>query len=391
MPTLPSSPVCGRVSPPIHLLARLAQALEDRVPTLAEPETLDYYTALLRMHQSFGAPTQGKLLNYVQRVPLGVVAQITPFNHPLLIAVEKIAPALAAGNSIIMKPSGILSVLPVPGSTTGKELVSHPLVRKVDITAGTATGRALGAIVGGNLAGFTAELGGKAPIVIFDNVDVPSVVNGAAFSSFVASGKTCVCGIRLLVQSGIYNAFVTQFLEKVKSITERMGDRAILMGGEPLEDRSSLRRIRLLTGQFLPADGDHRRMMPYMMEGRLGSVRTGGGRPAKLIENEGVELADDSQYGLAASIWTRNLSRAHQVAAQLQSGLVWVNTHHRNDPSSPWGGMKESGIGRENGTSAAILRFTISHHHTDSRSSSGNSTHEHDDRFGDDVENKRYG
>ncbi|KAI0249943.1 aldehyde dehydrogenase [Lactifluus subvellereus] len=448
-------------APAIHrskVLARLARALEERVPALAEletlqigrairemrtqlgrlPEWLDYYAALLRTHQSFVVPTQGKLLNYVQRVPLGVVAQITPFNHPLLIAVKKIAPALAAGNSVILKPSelapisvlefaqialdagvpsGVLSVLPGPGSTTGKELVSHPLVRKVDITAGTATGRALGSIVGGNMAAFTAELGGKAPIVIFDDVDVPSAVNGAAFASFVASGQTCVSGTRLLVQSGIYDAFVTQFLEKVKSITKRMGDPmnpksmmgsvisahhlqrihnivekrrsgAILMGGEPLKDRSSLDGFDFSRGSFYPPTV----IANVSLEDSLWKEEVFG--PVVVLkkfesENEGVELANNSQYGLGASIWTQNLSRAHQVAAQLQSGLVWVNTHHRNDPSSPWGGMKESGIGRENGIEA--FEAYSQSKSTIVNTAPAQETREHDDWFGDGVENKRYG
>ncbi|KAH9971339.1 aldehyde dehydrogenase [Lactifluus volemus] len=436
-------------APAIHrskVLARLARALEERIPTLAEletlqtgrtiremrvqlgrlPEWLDYYAALLRTHQSFVAPTQGKLLNYVQRVPLGVVAQITPFNHPLLIAIKKIAPALAAGNSVIVKPSelapvsvlefaqialdagvpsGVLSVLPGPGATTGKQLVSHPLVRKVDITAGTATGRALGSIVGGNLAAFTAELGGKAPIIIFDDADIPSAVNGAAFASFVASGQTCVSGTRLLVQSGVYDAFVPQFLEKVKNITIRMGDPmnpksmmgsvisadhlqrihsmvekrgsgTLLIGGEPLKDRSSLDGFDFSQGSFYPPTV----VADVSLEDALWKEEVFG--PVVVVkkfetESEGVELANHSRYGLSAGIWTQNLSRAHQVAAQLQSGC------------SPWGGMKESGIGRENGIEA--FEAYSQSKSTVVNVASAKESRENDDWFGDEVENKRYG
>jgi acyl-CoA reductase-like NAD-dependent aldehyde dehydrogenase len=449
-------------APAIHrskVLTRLAQTLEEHVPALAELETLqtgrairemraqlgrlpqwfEYYAALLRTHQSFVAPTQGKLFNYVQRVPLGVVAQITPFNHPLLIAIKKIAPALAAGNSVIVKPSelapisvlefaqmaleagvpdGVLSVLPGPGATTGKELVSHPLVRKVDITVfGTATGRALGSIVGGNLAAFTAELGGKAPVIIFDDADISSAVNGAAFASFVASGQTCVSGARLLVQSRVYDEFISRFLEKVKGITRRMGDPmnpqsamgsvisarhlerihrmvetrssgTILTGGEPLKDRSSLDGFNFSRGCFYPPTV----IEDVSLEDDLWKEEVFG--PVVVLrkfetESEGVELANNSRYGLGAGIWTQNLSRAHQVAAQLQSGLVWVNTHHRNDPSSPWGGMKESGIGRENGIEAFEA-------YSQSKSTIVNTapveeTREHDDWFGGEVENQRYG
>ncbi|KAJ8086879.1 hypothetical protein PM082_005704 [Marasmius tenuissimus] len=248
------------------VLSQLARALEARIPELAQietlqtgrtlremnaqlgrlPEWLDYFAALLRTNQASIAPTQGKLLNYIQRVPLGVVAQITPFNHPLLIAVKKIAPALAAGNSVIVKPSelapitvlefaemaaeagvpqGVLSVLPGLGPTVGKDIVSNPLIRKVDLTAGTQTGRAIGSIVGSNLASFTAELGGKAPIVVFDDADLVSAVNGTAFSAFVASGQTCVSGTRIIVQDKIYEPFMEKFLRKVESIRQRMGNR----------------------------------------------------------------------------------------------------------------------------------------------------------------------
>ncbi|KAI0050240.1 aldehyde dehydrogenase [Auriscalpium vulgare] len=452
--TWSQSPVTHRAK----VLSRLARALEQRVPQFAEietlqtgrairemkaqlgrlPEWLDYYAALLRTHQSYIAPTQGQLLNYVQRVPLGVVAQITPFNHPLLIAVKKIAPALAAGNSVIVKPSelapisvlefaelvaeagvprGVFSVLPGFGATTGKDLASHPLVRKVDITAGTATGRALGGIVGHNLASFTAELGGKAPIVVFDDADIPSAVNGAAFASFVASGQTCVSGTRLIVQSSVYDSFMSQFLDKVASITRRMGNPSnpqstmgtvisarhlariddmiktrtsgsILVGGEPLRGKSPLDDFDFSKGAFFPPTviGDISTDDPLWQEEIFGPVVV-----ARRFEDEeeGVHLANDSKYGLGAGIWTRDLSRAHRVSARLQAGLVWVNTHHRNDPSSPWGGMKESGIGRENGVEAFEA-------YTQSKSTivnvaSAEESRERDDWFADVAEGRRYG
>ncbi|KAI0677370.1 aldehyde dehydrogenase [Trametes maxima] len=402
------------------VLSNLARDLEERVPELAKvetlqtgrviremkaqlgrlPEWLDYYAALLRTHGSFVAPTQGPLLNYVQRIPLGVVAQITPFNHPLLIAVKKIAPALAAGNSVIVKPSelapitvlefaemavaagvpaGVLQVLPGHGRTVGKMLVSDPVIRKVDITAGTDTGRAIGSIVGANLAHYTAELGGKAPIVVFNDADVQSAVNGAAFACFVASGQTCVSGTRLLVQDGVYDEFMDLFMKKVASIRNRMGnpmnpkstmgtvislrqlDRmeklvqrgvgTILAGGRRMTGPSPLDGYDFSQGAFfpptviadVPTEDDLWReeiFGPVVVVKRFSS------------EQEGIDLANGCKYGLGAGLWTQDLSRAHRVSALIQAGLVWVNTHHRNDPSSPWGGMKESGIGRENGLEA---------------------------------------
>ncbi|PPQ65576.1 hypothetical protein CVT26_000525 [Gymnopilus dilepis] len=405
------------------VLSKLADLLREKVPEFARletlqtgrairemqtqlsrlPEWLEYYAALLRTHQSFVAPTQGKLLNYVERVPLGVVAQITPFNHPLLIAIKKIAPALAAGNSVVVKPSelapvtvieflslasqagvppGVLSCIP-GGPETAQFIIRDPAVRKVDITAGTSTGRQIGSIVGPKLAAYTAELGGKAPVVVFEDAPLETAVNGAAFASFVASGQTCVSGTRLIVHEKIYEEFMSQFLEKVKSIRRRMGDpmnikssmgsvisrkhleridamvkratantsATILAGGEPLTGKSELDGFDFSKGSFYAPTV----IANVACKDELWQEEVFG--PVVVVapfkdESEAIHLANDSKYGLGASVWTQDLSRAHRVAAQIQSGLCWVNTHHRNDPSSPWGGMKESGIGRENGIEA---------------------------------------
>ncbi|CAK5275451.1 unnamed protein product [Mycena citricolor] len=438
-------------------LSRLARALEERIGEFAEietrqtgralremkaqlgrlPEWIDYYAALLRTQQAFVAPTQGPLLNYVQRVPLGVVAQITPFNHPLLIAVKKIAPALAAGNSVIVKPSelapisvlefahlaesvglpdGVLSVLPGYGSTA-QSLSENPLVRKVDVTAGTHTGRILGGIVGRNLASFTAELGGKAPMVVFKDADIPSAVNGAAFAAFVASGQTCVSGTRLIVHESIWDTFMPLFVDKAESIRKRMGNPLnpkstmgtviserhlariqamldqptqgdVLTGGQRMSGASALDGFDFSQGSFYPptiiANIDTSNLLwqeeifgPVVVAVKFSS------------EQDAVKLANDCKYGLGASLWTQNLSRAHRVANKIEAGLCWVNTAHRNDPSSPWGGMKESGIGRENGVEAfesySQSKSVIVNIATAER------TRETDDWFAEDVEGRRYG
>ncbi|KAL5488191.1 hypothetical protein ACEPAI_6299 [Sanghuangporus weigelae] len=364
------------------------------------PEWLDYYAALLRTRQDFLAPTQGKLLNYVTRIPLGVVAQITPFNHPLLIAVKKIAPALAAGNSVVVKPSelapisvlefaqlasdaglpdGVLSVLPGYGHTTGTALCSNPVISKVDITAGTKTGRELGSVVSSNLAYYTAELGGKAPIIVFDDADLGIAVNGTAFAAFVASGQTCVTGARIIIHDKIYDKFLSALLEKMKSITRRIGNPlnpkssmgsvissrhlqrisdmvkrssgTILFGGEQMHGLSPLDNFDLSKGSFFAPTiiTDIETTDELWQEEVFGPVIV-----VKKFssEEEAIKLANDSKYGLGAGIWTCDLSRAHRVAEEIEAGLVWVNTHHRNDPSSPWGGMKQSGMGRENGLEA---------------------------------------
>ncbi|KIJ69983.1 hypothetical protein HYDPIDRAFT_23137 [Hydnomerulius pinastri MD-312] len=441
-----------------NVLSRLAQLLEDHIPDMARIETLQtgrairemnaqigrlpdwlrYFAALLRTHQGFVAPTQGKLLNYVHRIPLGVVAQITPFNHPLLIAVKKIAPALAAGNSVIVKPSelapisllefakltqeagvpeGVFTVLPGYGHSTGTELASHPLIRKVDITAGTQTGRTIGAIVGSNLASYTAELGGKAPIVVFNDADLVSAANGVAFASFVASGQTCVSGTRIIIQDKIYDKFMQVFLDKVGGIIRRMGDPSnpqssmgsvislkhleriqrmvqdrksgdVLIGGERMTARSALDNFDFSRGSFYPptviADVD--------VTDELWQEEIFG--PVVVVkkfhdEAEGIRLANASKYGLGAGVWTTDLSRAHRIADQIQAGLVWVNTHHRNDPSSPWGGMKESGIGRENGIEA--LEAYSQSKSVIINTATPEESRLNDDWFADICETKRYG
>ncbi|KAF9534765.1 aldehyde dehydrogenase domain-containing protein [Crepidotus variabilis] len=443
-------------------LSKLARLLESKISQLAVMETLqtgrairemnvqlgrlpawlDYYAALIRT-DSFSSipPTQGNLLNYVQRVPLGVVAQITPFNHPLLIAVKKLAPALAAGNCVVIKPSeqapitvfefaklaaeagvppGVITILPGRGLEIGPLIAGNPMVKKVDITAGTSTGRALGSIVGANLASYTAELGGKAPIVVFSDSALQNAINGVAFAAFVASGQTCVSGTRILVQENIYDKFMEGFLEKVAYVRRGMGDplnpkstmgsvisqthlervdamvqrtvgggkATLLAGGARMTGLSSLDEFDFSRGAFYPPTV----ISNVGIEDEIWQEEVFG--PVVVVkqfkdESEAVHLANASKYGLGAGIWTNNLSRAHRVAAKIEAGLCWVNTHHRNDPSSPWGGMKESGVGRENGREA-YLAYTQSKS-TIVNIASPEESRETDDWFADSDQMKRYG
>ncbi|KAG8739445.1 hypothetical protein FRC10_005618 [Ceratobasidium sp. 414] len=465
-------------APALHrasVLTRLARLLEARVPDLAQveslqtgrtiremkvqlarlPEWIDYFAALVRTQQGIVAPTHGPLLNYVTRVPLGVVAQITPFNHPLLIAIKKIAPALAAGNSVIVKPSELapitvlefaelaveagvppstLQILP-GGPETGQAIISNPLIRKVDVTAGTTAGRAIGAIVGKNLASYTAELGGKAPIVIFGDADLQAAVNdshnvqGAAFACFVASGQTCVSGTRLIVEDSIYEEFVDAFIKKVKNIEERIGDPSnpkSTIG--PLISKASLSRIeqaisrlpshaQILTGGTRlttpsPLDSFERSSGNFFPPTVVANVQTSDelwqeevfGPVVALTkfkgEAEALKLANACRYGLGAGIWTKDVGRAVRVSAGVEAGLVWVNAHHRNDPSSPWcvwfypspyveGGIKESGIGRENGVEA--FESYSQSKSTIINTSTVEDMREKDDWFADSETEKRYG
>lgn len=381
--------------------------MQAQVPSLVR--WFRYYAAVLRTEERPVLPTTGKLHNWVDRVALGVVVQITPFNHPLLIAVKKIAPALAAGNSVILKPSeltpitslllgpilkeaglpdGVFTVLPGLGATTGKTLVSHPLVRKVDVTGGTAAGKAIGSIVGGNLGRYTAELGGKAPLVVFEQADLDAAVNGIVFGAFVASGQTCVAATRIIVDYKILVDLVVKLKAKAESITRRMGaptDPASMMG--PLISARQLGNVEALvndaldTGSATVVTGGKRLSGSSELDGT--DFSKGYYYPPTLLvsatassilssriwreeafgpvivlagfntEQEAVDLANDSEFGLGAAIWTKDLSQAFRVSEEINSGIVWVNTHHRNDPSSPWGGAAtSSGVGSENGLDA---------------------------------------
>lgn len=312
------------------------------------------------------------------RKPLGVVVQITPFNHPLLIAVKKLAPALAAGNSVILKPSeltpisslllgsilkqaglpdGVFSVLPGYGATTGKALVSHPLVKKVDVTGGTPSGRAIGAIAGGNLAKFTAELGGKAPVIVTQEADLDLAVNGVVFASFIASGQTCVAATRIIVERGILPQFLERLVSKAQSIERRMGSPTnvesmmgsmiskkqmqgvvglveearekgvrVLTGGKRLESTSTLDGFDFSRGWFYPptilSDGPAAKILDQ----RIWKEEAFG--PVIVVvpfegEDEAIALANDSEFGLGAAIWSQNLSQAYRLADAIESGICW--------------------------------------------------------------------
>jgi acyl-CoA reductase-like NAD-dependent aldehyde dehydrogenase len=413
----------------VQQTGRAIREMKAQVPSLVK--WFKYYAALIRTEERPVLPTSGKLHNWVDRKPLGVVVQITPFNHPLLIAVKKIAPALAAGNCVILKPSeltpltslvlgklmkeaglpnGVFSVLPGYGATTGKALVSHPLVKKVDVTGGTASGRAIGAIAGGNLARFTAELGGKAPVIVTKHANLDLAVNGVAFGSFMASGQTCIAATRIIVHEALYPVFLEKLTAKAQSIERRMGsptnlesmmgpmisqkqlDNVIRLveqaksvgckavtGGSRLAGTASLDGHDFSKGYFYPPTIITRGTCDIYEDAEIWRHEAFG--PVIVVvsyPNNGEDLAlaraNDCEFGLGAAIWTKDLSEAHRMADQIESGICWsksgsescyvlladtlslVNTHHRNDPSSPWGGIKDSGVGSENGIGMSPFR-----------------------------------
>jgi acyl-CoA reductase-like NAD-dependent aldehyde dehydrogenase len=387
------------------------------------PEWLEYFAALARTHEGRVTPFKGPVVNTLTRLPLGVVVQITPWNHPLLIATKKIAAALAAGNSVIVKPSesaplsvlemgklfqeaglpdGTLQIISGYGRETGKFLCESPLVAKIDLTGGLATYEAIAPTASKNLIPITAELGGKAPVCIFPSIQVEKGVKAALFASFIASGQTCVTGSRLLIHSDIYDALVELLVQRTENL--RIGD--------PTDERTQIgavisrasvercsafveRAIReggkvLCGGKPTSVDGKGFFFEPTLIETKARSNLACNevfGPVIALVkcesEEEIIKVANGTSFALGASVWTNDFSQAHRVAESIDAGIVWINGHHLNDPSSPWGGFKESGMGKENGVEAyegyTKLKSTIINYGQEPS------------WFDDEVENARYG
>ncbi|KAB8210933.1 aldehyde dehydrogenase domain-containing protein [Aspergillus parasiticus] len=357
------------------------------------PEWLEYFASLARVHEGRVTPFKGPVVNTLTRLPLGVVAQITPYNHPLLIATKKIAAALAAGNVVIVKPSelaplsvlklgplfqeaglpdGVLQIISGHGFETGKFLCESPLLAKIDLTGGLGTYQAVAPVAARNMVPVTAELGGKAPVCLFPSLEVERAVQAALFAGFIASGQTCVTGSRLLVHRNIYGAFRELLEKRVRGL--RVGDpmdgrtqigtvisKAAVERCAAFVDRAVQEGGNVLCGgrSTTGPDGKGFFFEPTIIEVRADSYLACNevfGPVIALIacesEEEIVSIANSTPFALGASVWTNDFTQAHRAAGKIDAGIVWINGHHLNDPSSPWGGFKESGIGKENGLEA---------------------------------------
>jgi len=360
------------------------------------PQWYYYFGGLADKIQGAVIPLDKKgFFNFTRHEPLGVVGAITPWNSPLLLTAWKLAPALAAGNTVVIKPSeftsastlefvklieeagfppGVVNVLTGFGKDVGTPLVAHPLVKKIAFTGSDATGRAINELAAKTFKRVSLELGGKSPNIVFADANMEDAVNGAVSGIFAATGQTCIAGSRLLLQESIHDAFVEKLLALAK--TARMGDPMSLdtqVG--PVTTRPQYEKVlgyidiakkegaKLLLGggaATRPECGKGWFVEPTVFAGVNNKMRIAQeevfGPVLSVIkfkdEEEALAIANDVRFGLGSGVWTGDIGRAMRMSERIQAGTVWVNTYRAVSYLSPFGGYKDSGLGRENGIDA---------------------------------------
>lgn len=406
-----------------RLLLKLADLIEANAEELAQLETLDtghpirdtrgldvprtagcfrYFGGMADKLQGSVIPVEAGFLNYVQRAPIGVVGQIVPWNFPLMFTSWKLGPALAAGNTVVLKPSeltplstlriaelmaqagfpeGVVNMVPGYGHTAGQRLAEHPGVGKIAFTGSTATGRRIVQASQGNLKRVQLELGGKGANIVFDDANLDAAVNGAAWAIFHNQGQACIAGSRLMLHEKIADAFLERFTALANSI--RLGDpRSPDTEMGPLTSAQHRDKVlsyvsiaaeqgaRLLAGGKAPG-GELARgyyVAPTIVEARpqdrVAQEEVFGPFVTVLrfgSDEEALSIANATDYGLGSGLWTRDLARAHKLAGAIHAGMCWINCYKRVNPGSPFGGVGQSGYGREMG-------FEAMHDYTEARS-----------------------
>jgi len=399
-----------------RIIWRIGELLRENVEEVAILETLDngkpifesryvdipmvadvfqYYAGWADKVHGEVIPVSGNALDYTLREPLGVVAAIVPWNFPLLLTSWKVAPALAMGNTVIVKPAedtsltalklaeiateaglppGVLNVLPGSGPVVGHALVEHRGVDKVAFTGSTATGKGILRSSADTLKKITLELGGKSPNIVLADADLDAAVKGATIGIFYGKGEVCAAGSRLFVEKSVAGEFIDRVVERAERMVPadpmhpktRMG--AIVSKAQMDKvlgyvDTGKREGARLRTGGERAEVGDEGKGF-FVRPAVFDQVDNGMTIAQEEIfgpvlaaitfedEDDAIAQANDSPYGLAAAVWSRDIGRAHRVARRLQAGTVWVNTYNRYDAAAPFGGYKESGYGRELGVHA---------------------------------------
>ncbi len=398
-----------------RILLRLADLIEANAEELARLESLDtghplkdsrfldvprtaacyrYFGGMADKFQGETIPVETGFLNYTLREPVGVVGQVVPWNFPLMFTSWKMAPALAAGNCIVMKPAeitplsslkiaelmaeagippGVVNIVPGLGHVAGQYIAEHPGIAKVAFTGSTATGKRIVQASAGNLKKVQLELGGKGPNIVFEDANLLAAVNGSAWAIFHNQGQACIAGSRLVLHEKIADAFLEKFVPLAQSI--RLGN--------PMDDSTEMGPLTSL---------QHRdRVLSYVDVARQqgGELIAGGKSPGGDLaggcyveptivratsfkdrvaqeevfgpfvtvltfkdDAEALQIANGTDYGLGSGLWTSNLQRAHKLARDIHAGMVWVNCYKRVNPGSPFGGVGQSGYGREMGFDA---------------------------------------
>jgi aldehyde dehydrogenase (NAD+) len=364
------------------------------VDTPAAAECLYYFAGWSGKVTGETIPVAENAFTYTLREPVGVVGAITPWNFPLMLAVWKIAPALACGNTIVLKPAentslsilkfaeyakecglpaGVLNIVPGPGTVTGAAMADHPGIDALAFTGSTEVGRALMARAAKTLKKVSLELGGKSPNIVFADADLDAAARGAINAIFYGKGEVCAAGSRLLVEDSVHDELTSKLIERANK----------MVAGDPLHPKTRLgalvskRQMETVLGYIEAGKSEGAKLVAG---GERADIGTGKGyfvKPTifdevdsnmKIAREEifgpvlatirfsdaenAIEKANSTVYGLAAAVWTRDISKAHRIARAIKAGTVWINTYNLYDPALPFGGFKESGFGRDQGRDA---------------------------------------
>jgi len=371
----------------LHNGKPISESRQIEIPAAAE--CFEYYGGWSDKVMGETIPVKGNHLTYTLREPVGVVAAIVPWNFPLLLAAWKVAPALACGNVVILKPAsqtpltalalaglavdvgfppGVLNVITGAGALVGQALVEHPGIDKIAFTGDTSTGRSIMRGAADTLKKITLELGGKSPNIVLGDADMDAAIRGATIGIFYGKGEVCAAGSRLLVDRTIKDEFLDKLAARVKK----------MVPGDPLDPKTRYGAIssrKQLDTVLRYIDAGKTEGATLLTGGSRADIGTGKGyfvqptvftdvKPSMTISreeifgpvlaaidfadlDEAIATANDTPYGLAAGVWTRDIKKAHYVARRLQAGTVWVNTYNVYDTAAPFGGYKQSGFGRE--------------------------------------------